>query len=118
MNEQTPRVEYRAEPQHGRTTACVYRYNDGNQDHEPVVEVKKSTAERVARELNVAVETGIRLASDHLDRDAVVKAIREFDYGDYGMDGVSYALEADPEAQEWVGDLANAVIRALGGTCA
>lgn len=110
-----PRVEYRAEHSGGFTR--VYRYEDGRQVGSPVVcSSSRRTAEQVARELNVAVATGVRLASDHLDRDAVVNAIKRFDYDDYGMDGVSYALEDDPDAQEWVGDLANAVIRALGGT--
>lgn len=110
-----PRVEYRAEPQHGRTTACVYRYNDGNQDHEPVVEIKKSTAERVARELNVAVATGVRLVLDQAEQGAVADAIRRFDWGDYGLDNVDETLR-DSGTQDWVDDLAQAVARALRGT--
>lgn len=116
MTEQNPRVEYRT--QNGGDFTRVYRYEDGNQAGAPIFAGGRGMAQGLARELNVAVATGVRLASEHLDRDAVVNAIRKFDFGDYGMDGVSYALEADPDAQEWVGDLANAVIRALGGTCA
>lgn len=116
MTEQTPRVEYRT--QNGGDFTRVYRYEDGNQAGAPVFAGGRGMAEGIARELNVAVATGVRLASEHLDRAAVVDAIKRFDYGDYGMDGVSFALEDDPDAQEWVGDLANAVIRALGGTCA
>lgn len=116
MDSTTPRVEYRA--QGTGTFTRVYRYEDGVQQAGALYFATRSSGDAAARELNVAVATGVRLASEHLDRDAVVKAIKSFDFGDYGMDGVSYALEADPDAQEWVGDLANAVIRALGGTCA
>jgi hypothetical protein len=41
------------------------------------------------------------------------KAIRDFPWWDYGMDDVSYALRKDPDAQEWVGDLARAVVEAV-----
>lgn len=116
MDSTTPRVEYRA--QGTGEFSRVYRYEDGVQAGDALYAKSQSGAERIARELNIAVATGVRLASDHLDRDAVVKAIKSFDFDDYGMDDVSFALEDDPDAQEWVGDLANAVIRALGGTCA
>ena len=116
MGSTIPRVEYRT--QNGGDFTRVYRYEDGNQAGAPIFAGGRAMAEGIARELNVAVATGVRLAADHLDREAVMKAIREFDFSDYGMDGVSYALDADPDAQEWVGDLARAVLRALGGTCA
>lgn len=116
MTEQNPRVEYRA--QGTGTFTRVYRYEDGVQKPGALYFATRASGDATARELNTAVATGVRLASEHLDRDAVVDAIRKFDFGDYGMDDVSYALETDPDAQEWVGDLANAVIRALGGTCA
>jgi len=34
------------------------------------------------------------------------KAIKEFPFWNYGMDGVDIALREDPEAQEWVPALA------------
>lgn len=49
-------------------------------------------------------------------RDRIAAAIRAFDFSDYGMDDVSYALEADPDAQEWVPSLADAVLAVLPPT--
>lgn len=46
-------------------------------------------------------------------RDLIAAAIREFPFDDYGMDDVSYALEVDPEAQEWVTALAGAVLAVI-----
>ncbi|MFI6854470.1 hypothetical protein [Streptomyces sp. NPDC050416] len=46
-------------------------------------------------------------------RDHVVAVIREFPYDDFGMDEVSYALEADPDSQEWVPALADKILTAV-----
>lgn len=47
-------------------------------------------------------------------KDQIVAAIQEFNFWNYGMDGVSIALEEDPEAQEWVPALADAIIESMG----
>jgi hypothetical protein len=49
-----------------------------------------------------------------INRETIEQAIRSFDFGDYGMDNVDIALREDPENQEWVPDLAAAILRALG----
>ncbi|MEH0627785.1 hypothetical protein [Streptomyces stelliscabiei] len=41
--------------------------------------------------------------------------IREFPFDNFGMDNVSFALEDDPEAQEWVPALARKILAALDG---
>ncbi len=41
--------------------------------------------------------------------------IKNFPFGNFGMDDVSLALEDDPEAQEWVPVLAKRVLAALNG---
>lgn len=41
--------------------------------------------------------------------------IRDFPFDNFGMDDVSFALEDDPEAQEWVPALARKILAALGG---
>jgi hypothetical protein len=43
----------------------------------------------------------------------VAEAIRAFPFDDFGMDDVSYALEAAPDSQEWVPKLADAVLAVL-----
>lgn len=45
---------------------------------------------------------------------AVVAVIRDFDFADYGLDDIAYGIEADPEAQEWIPDLAVKILAALG----
>jgi hypothetical protein len=51
-----------------------------------------------------------------VDRAALVAgAIRSFPFDNFGMDDVSFALEDDPDAQEWVPALADAVLRRLAG---
>lgn len=41
------------------------------------------------------------------------EAIREFPWDDYGLDEVSIGLTEQPEYQEWVTPLAQAVLRAV-----
>lgn len=43
----------------------------------------------------------------------VADAIRSFPFDNFGMDDVSFALEDDPDAQEWVAALADVVLRRL-----
>lgn len=43
----------------------------------------------------------------------VEKVLREFEWHNYGMDDVSYRLEADADSQEWLPDLAKKIIEAL-----
>lgn len=45
----------------------------------------------------------------------VEATIRDFPFDDYGLDGVSYLLEDQPDTQEWVPALARAVLEAAGG---
>lgn len=59
----TPRVEYRVEPANGRTS--VWRYEDGVQVGSSIMSGTRAQAGRVAQELNVAIATGVRLATDH-----------------------------------------------------
>jgi hypothetical protein len=47
------------------------------------------------------------------DAAGVAEAIRSFPFDNFGMDDVSFALEDDPEAQEWVPALAAAVLAVL-----
>jgi ribosomal protein L37AE/L43A len=47
------------------------------------------------------------------DAAGVAEAIRSFPFDNFGMDDVSFALEDDPEAQEWVPALADAVLAVL-----
>src|SRR3546814_15327391 len=42
-----------------------------------------------------------------------LNALRKFAWDNYGMDGVSYALDADPDAQGWVPDLATKIRTAI-----
>jgi hypothetical protein len=48
-------------------------------------------------------------------RDRLVEAIREFPFDNYGLDDVSYLLEADHDAQEWVPALADALLPVVKG---
>jgi hypothetical protein len=41
-------------------------------------------------------------------------AIKDFPFDNFGMDDVSFALEDDPEAQEWVPALARKILTTLG----
>jgi hypothetical protein len=50
------------------------------------------------------------------DAAGVAEAIRSFPFDNFGMDDVSFALEDDPEAQEWVPALADAVLSVLPAT--
>lgn len=43
-------------------------------------------------------------------RDQIAAVIRDFPFDDYGLDDISYALEDNPETQEWVPALAAAVL--------
>ncbi|MFD5910247.1 hypothetical protein ACFWHL_16170 [Streptomyces massasporeus] len=43
-------------------------------------------------------------------RDRLAAAIREFPFDNYGLDDVSYLLEATPDTQEWVPALADALL--------
>jgi hypothetical protein len=52
------------------------------------------------------------------DAAGVAEAIRSFPFDNFGMDDVSFALEDDPEAQEWVPALADAVLATLPATTA
>lgn len=45
---------------------------------------------------------------------AVETAIREFSWDNYGLDDVQYTLD-DPDTQDWVRDLAKAVLAGLKG---
>jgi len=47
------------------------------------------------------------------DAAGVAEAIRSFPFDNFGMDDISFALEDDPEAQEWVPALADAVLAVL-----
>lgn len=47
-------------------------------------------------------------------REQVEAAIRDFPFDNYGMDDVSYALEGDPDGQDWVPALARAVLKVFG----
>lgn len=49
-----------------------------------------------------------------LDR-TISDVIREFDFGDFGMDDVDIALHDDPDAQEWVPALAEKIGDAVRG---
>jgi hypothetical protein len=112
MKSAQPRVEYRARA--GVSSTRVARFEDGKQVGPPVFAGAHSVAMKLAQELNVAVATGVRLASEHsFDRDVVISAVKEFDWADYRLNDAADTLEAGPDAQEWVGDLANAVIAAL-----
>jgi hypothetical protein len=44
---------------------------------------------------------------------AAEDAIRAFAWDDYGLDGIDIGLHDDPDAQEWVTPLAQAVLRAV-----
>jgi hypothetical protein len=46
-------------------------------------------------------------------RDRIAEAVRAFPFDDFGMDDVSYALEAAPDSQEWVPKLADVVLSVL-----
>jgi len=48
-------------------------------------------------------------------KERIVFAITEFPFWNYGMDDVSSAIEEDPEAQEWIPALADAIINWLDG---
>lgn len=48
------------------------------------------------------------------DMGKVTRAISEFPFWNYGMDNVSFAIEEDPEAQEWIPALAEAILTAIG----
>jgi hypothetical protein len=48
----------------------------------------------------------------------VADAIRAFPFDNFGMDDVTFALEDDPEAQEWVPALADAILATLPETTA
>lgn len=43
-------------------------------------------------------------------RTKLADVIREFPFDNYGLDDVSYLLEDDPEAQDWVPALADAIL--------
>lgn len=43
-------------------------------------------------------------------RTKLADTIREFPFDNYGLDDISYLLEADPETQEWVPALADAIL--------
>lgn len=43
-------------------------------------------------------------------RARLADVIRQFPFDNYGLDEVSYLLEADPETQEWVPALAGAIL--------
>ncbi|MEV6014766.1 hypothetical protein [Streptomyces sp. NPDC051997] len=44
----------------------------------------------------------------------VEAAIRDFPFGNYGLNDVDIALHDHPEYQEWVPELAHAVLKAAG----
>jgi hypothetical protein len=46
-------------------------------------------------------------------REQAAGAIREFPFDDFGLDDVSYLLEGEPDTQEWVPKLADAVLAVL-----
>lgn len=50
--------------------------------------------------------------SSHL-REQVAAVIRDFPFDNYGLDDISFLLEEDPDAQEWVPALADAVLTAI-----
>lgn len=43
-------------------------------------------------------------------RTKLADAIRQFPFDNYGLDDISYLLEEDPETQEWVPALADAIL--------
>lgn len=47
-------------------------------------------------------------------REKIIGALKRFPFDDYGLDDVSYQIESDPEAQEWIPDLADKILEALG----
>lgn len=46
-------------------------------------------------------------------REQIAAVIREFPFDDYGLDNISYALADNPDTQEWVPALADAVLAAI-----
>lgn len=50
------------------------------------------------------------IQQDSPARDQIAAVIRDFPFDDYGLNNISYALEDDPETQEWVPALAAAVL--------
>ncbi len=39
-------------------------------------------------------------------QEEIASIIRDFPWNNFGMDDVGYAIEEDPEAQEWIPELA------------
>jgi hypothetical protein len=64
----------------------------------------------VLRELLAAASVSASAPTNQAALQRTSAAIRGFDFSDYGMDDVSYALETDPDSQEWVTALAAAVL--------
>lgn len=73
----------------------------------------------VVSAIRAALERAETVPSVPADRAAgVAEVIRIFPFDNFGMDDVSFALEDDPEAQEWVPALADAVLATLPATTA
>jgi len=54
----------------------------------------------------------------HAESHAILcQVIRDFSWGDYGMNDADIGLHDDPEAQAWVADLASAIQAAGFGDC-
>src|SRR3546814_11802360 len=62
------------------------------------------------RHTRCALVTGVQTCALPI---SIENALRKFAWDNYGMDGVSYALDADPDAQEWVPDLATKIRTAI-----
>lgn len=51
------------------------------------------------------------IVSDSELYESIVQSIREFNWGNYGLDAVGNGIHDDPEAQEWIADLAHNIER-------
>jgi hypothetical protein len=47
-------------------------------------------------------------------RDSVIRSLKEFSWGNYGLDIVEIGIVDYPEYQEWIGDLASKIDKDYG----
>lgn len=47
-------------------------------------------------------------------RDSVIQSIKEFSWGNFGLDEIEIGILEDPEAQEWIEALADNIDRDYG----
>lgn len=45
--------------------------------------------------------------------DTIAEVLKKFSFSNYGMDDVEFAIREDPDAQEWIPDLAREIARAI-----